>query len=363
MATYFLYTTILAVVSSSGYIAEHGNTPLLRLNARVVCFFTMLIPAILRYAIGTDYLGYVNIYAHNLSIEPGFMLIGALCHAFDLSAWWFFAITSTMTYYLVCFLLPRKHLFFILTFYVLFFCYLNSYNIIRQLLATSFLLCGLSFYQEHRIKSILFFLASVLFHYSSIIILPCLIFCGLFGKIKFNLLQRIFFVLLCVAVIFTLDFESIVLSIITKFIPRYREYSSLFAKSGGIHLGMGMMITMSLPVIVIFNSVKMSKIPNGAFFINCNIFYLLLWCLIITVPPFGRLGGVVVFIPLLSLGMLFESNKKYSNIYYYALLTIYTMLYFYMIGTSTQGTASAGINPYTSIFDMASFVKIIFNNR
>jgi hypothetical protein len=347
MFTYFLYFSILAFIASFSYIAEHGNTKILRFNARLICFFVMLTPAILRYGIGTDYFTYISWFNNKHYEETGWHFLISLCYKFNLSSWWFIAITSVITYYLICFLLPRKHLFFILTFYILYFCYLNSYNIIRQLLGSSFLLCGISFYYNHKKpKAYLFFTVSVLFHISSLIIFPII----LLSKMQINKYIRILFLSIGIAIILKINLWELFLQIIGLFSGRYARYFLFSDQSSRNVRGIGVMINMLVSFIVLCNSKKIEKQTNGNFVLNVNYFYILL-CLLVFKLPTGRLNSALVFIELFSIGILLDSNKKYRTVYLYSFLLFEFILFNRMLSVSLQGTASAGIYPYSSIFD------------
>ncbi|MHB9293769.1 hypothetical protein Holit_02899 [Hollandina sp. SP2] len=347
MFTYFLYFSILAFVASSSYIAEHGNTTILRLNGRLICFLVMLIPAILRYGIGTDYLNYISWFNNKHYEEIGWYVLISLCYIFNLSSWWFIAITSAITYYLICFLLPRKHFFFILTFYILYFCYFNSYNIIRQLLASSLLLCGISFYYNYKtVKAYLFFFIAVLFHFSSVIIFLII----LLSKIQINKYIRILFLFIGIGVILKVNLWELFFQILSLFSGRYARYLLLVDPSTRSVRGIGVMINMLVSVMVLYNSKKVEDQVNGNFVLNVNYLYILL-CLLVFKLPTGRLNSTLIFIELFSIGILLDSNRKYRTVYLYSFLFLEFVLFIRMLSMSLQGTASAGIYPYSSIFD------------
>jgi len=140
--SYFLYLSILLVVGASAYVATRGNTAYLRLNARIVCFCAMFIPAVLRYGIGRDYMTYVRVFNRQETSEAAYNLIIWLGHRLDLSSWWFFFCAALLTYFPLCFFVPRRFVFVTHTFFILLVCYLSSWNLTRQISATAFILCG-----------------------------------------------------------------------------------------------------------------------------------------------------------------------------------------------------------------------------
>jgi hypothetical protein len=306
----------------------------------------MLIPAILRYGIGTDYFSYIRWFNDRHYEEIGWFLLISLCHILKLSSWWFIAITSAITYYIICFFLPRKHFFYIMTFYILFFCYLYSYNIIRQLFATSLLLCGISFYYNKKETiAYLCFVTSVLFHLSSVIIFPII----LLSKIEINKYIRIIFLFIGIAFVLNVNLFELFYKLLNFFSPRYARYFLLFDHSRKVR-GIGIMINMIVSIMILYNSEKIAKQTNGNFVLNTNCLYIFI-CLLAFKMPTGRLNILLFFIVLFSIGILLDSNKKYRNIYFYSFLLLEFILFVRMISTSVQGTASAGIYPYSSIFN------------
>jgi hypothetical protein len=347
MFTYFLYLSILILVASFSYIAEYGNTSVLQFNARAICFLAMTVPAILRYGIGTDYFNYFRQYETMNYVEPGWFFFYSLCHKLGLSFWWVIAITSVLTYYMVCFLLPKRNYFYILTFYILLFCYLNSFSGIRQLMAMSFLLCGLSdHYYKKKLKAYLFFVIAVLFHTSSIIVFPIV----LLSKIKVNKYLRYFLFFFGISIILFLDFDYFFSLIANSILPqRYADYYKILTQHRP-RTGLGIIINMLISIVIMLNSGKMEKRPNGNFIINLNFFNILICLLAFKLPTF-RLNAGLVFIQLFSLGYLLDSNKKYRTIYLYSFTFLELILFIRLLLTAVINVYP-GVNPYRSIFNI-----------
>jgi hypothetical protein len=214
------------------------------------------------------------------------------------------------------------------------------------MLATSLLLCGVSFYYNHKkIKAYLFFVIAILFHLSSLVIFPIIF----LSKIQVNKYVRILFLFVGIGVIFKINLWELFYQLLNLFSERYARYFILFNQSERSVRGIGVMIYMLVSIMVLCNSKKIEYQVNGNFVLNVNCFYILL-CLLAFKLPTGRLNGSLIFIELFSIGILLDSNKKCRNIYLYSLLLLVFILFMRMLSTSIQGTASAGIYPYASIF-------------
>jgi hypothetical protein len=215
------------------------------------------------------------------------------------------------------------------------------------LLGSSLLLCGISFYyNDKKPTAYLFFTISVLFHISSIIIFPII----LLSKIQINKNIRILFLFIGIGIILKINLWELFSQIIGLFSKRYARYFLLSDQSSRNVRGIGIMINMFVSFIVLYNSKKIERQTNGNFVLNVNYLYILL-CLLVFKLPTGRLNGALIFIELFSIGILLDSNKKYRTVYLYSFLLLEFILFNRMLSVSLQGTASAGIYPYSSIFD------------
>jgi hypothetical protein len=105
---------------------------------------------------------------------------GGASHTLLLSA----AITLALVFGFVWKVSPNKTLSIILFFGV--FGFLLSFNVVRHSIATGFIVYGLYFHQEKRIKlSFMFFLCAILFHYSSFLFLLIYLLMNWLSNLKF----------------------------------------------------------------------------------------------------------------------------------------------------------------------------------
>jgi len=349
--TYFLYTTILILAASSAYAAQHSKDAIQMIFARIFCFLCLFIPAALRYGIGRDYFSYYRIYennfpAHMQRLEPGFVFIGNLSHWIGLSPHMFIAAISGITYALVCFCMPKKHFFVIIMFFILSFAYLDSYNIARQSLAMSVLLCGLFlFYGNRKITGFFLFVIASLIHYACLVTVPILI----ISQIKVNMYFRICLIIAFVLIGINESFLLWLVDIAASINPRNR---ALFYAIKTTQLNFGITyIIFSLPVILmLLNAKKILQQPNGNFILNLNTAFLSVIIMAYFVAIIGRFVNLLFFIPLFSMQILYNANKKYAKLYHIFLVFCFSAIFFRYIEYHSIDTTGFGISPYDSIF-------------
>jgi len=351
LPTFFLYLSIFVLSSSFAYVAQYCNGSSARISARFLCFFVLFVPAALRYGIGTDYFNYVNMYergfpSHMQILEPGFRFFGLLNYRIGVSAHIFIAIVSGITYALLCFCLPRRHIFVAVTFFVLSFLYLDSYNIIRQVLATVILLYAFSLMYGNKPKQgFILCLVASLMHFSSLIALVIL----LVSHIKTNNLSRFVFITVFIFVGTNEWFLSMLVYIAAAINPRNLALSVLLVQPE-INLGVTYIIFALPSIFIVFNSKKILLQNSGNFILNANVFYIGIMMLAFAVEIVGRFVLVMFFVPLFSMQILFDADKKYAKIYRYILGLCFLAIYMRYIEHSMLGTATAGVSPYRSIF-------------
>ena len=75
--------------------------------ARWLFFFTLFVPAAIRYEVGYDYGNYSEIYNNLVDAyidEPGFLLLQNSARYLDLETQWIFILTSFVMYFTIFFL-------------------------------------------------------------------------------------------------------------------------------------------------------------------------------------------------------------------------------------------------------------------
>lgn len=352
--TYFVYNTILILSAVFSFLAEYSVLKSSRIISRFLLFFILFIPAAIRYDIGTDYSNYIDLYnsLNNTPIEIGYYYINLFVHHFHLSTQWIFAISSFITYSIVCFGLHGRFFCLTIIFYVLLL-YLWSYSIIRQAIAMSFIILAMNFliYGKNKRYFICIILATF-FHYSSIILIP------LFFVNKFSLNKKtiILFILCCIICIFNsflIDFlfNS---SLITN--SKYSVYlTSTYNRNTEIGSGIGVFISLLVPLASIFYYHRIIQSDNRLKgILNMNLLYILFYCMALNIYIFNRVSNLFSFAPIMIIAPLTYviSNKKKRYILISSFILLHVLMYEKIIFISSKFLGEGlGISPYTTIFN------------
>ena len=204
--TYLVYISVLIFSSICAYCVSRSRNYETEFFFRMATFLCMFLPAALRYGIGTDYFNYIDILNSrtlNSNIEWAYRMMNDIIRYLNLDIQWIFIISSFLIYIPICFLVKKNKI------YVLFFIllvYLRSYNIIRQAIAISFVLCAFSHYIENR-KNIVLIIGALFastFHFSALLILPLI----LFLKIRFNKSFILIFLVILMVLVINGNLES-----------------------------------------------------------------------------------------------------------------------------------------------------------
>jgi hypothetical protein len=133
---------------------------------------------------------------------------------------------------------------------------------------------------------------------------------------------------------------------------RYASYAKHSSHGNQTRLGtgLGVIVNLILPVIVLLNSKKIQRTKKGNFVLNMNCIYIAAYILALQIDIFTRIRESLIYIPLFSIGFLIDSNKKYAKVLYGFLFAVYIVFYIKNISISPVGSISSGILPYRSIF-------------
>ena len=329
MFSFFLYFSILLIASSSAYIAQYGNNFSLRISARFICFFSMFIPAALRTT-GTDLGNYMLIYEKQFpdnlqQMEIGFKYLGIFCYKLNFPAHLFIVTVAAITYWILCFNIPRRFIFLIIIFYNLMFCYLDSYNLIRQYLAISFLLYGIILYfNKKELRGLISILFATSIHISSAVGLLII----LFSNIRMNNYFRIIVVLLLIIALPV--FLPEIIGLFAFFLPRVSGILTTVLIRPSFNTGLSMLIYATIPLLVMLSNkdiIREYNIKKGNFIVNCNFFYLNIVAFGTFGMNFFRLHAALVSIPLFSIPILLNCNKKYRDIIFFPFLFFCIMFF------------------------------------
>lgn len=351
--TLLLYNFILFFAIIFSYCAERSIGKWQRIFCRVMVFFTLFIPAALRYGIGTDYSSYEDIYNGNVYglLEPGFVIIVNSFNSWGVSSFFFFAFMSFLTYLPICFWLKRKYYSWIVPLYVMFF-YLQTYSIIRQALCVSFLIYAIQLMMMHKpYKALFWIIFSSMFHFSGIFLLPFLF----LGKIRYNVPLVISVLLVLVVGIYKFDFISMIFSSSIYQESKYAGYeSTAFGAETELGSGIGVLSSILFPFIfIIFSKEIVDKEKGYSFLIIFSVFFIVAQILSAKIHIFNRVFDTIRYLPIF-LYPIFYKNVffKYKTILVGILLLLTFILFEKSILVNNTAIGGGlGISPYVSIID------------
>lgn len=258
-----------------------------------------------------------------------------------------FAIVALMTYFPICFLLPREKFPLIIFFFAVTF-YMNTYSILRQSLSVCIIAYAFNYLILHggKIRFAIFVLIAALFHTSAIL-------CLLFVFIKPIQSVKVIFIIIAAALgfVFFTDIVSIIFNSPLFLASRYADYASNeFSRETELGSGLGWMIRLSLPIVVLLSTpFIIKKNANFTYLIAANLLYACALILCTRIYIFGRFVFCFHFVTFLSIGMIYDCLGKYRKIIVLG-LALLTLAYFYVsIFMDTSG--AVGVCPYKTIFN------------
>lgn len=354
MISYLLYNTILIGSATSAYLAEKLDSKYLRRVFRFFVFLFLTIPSSLRYYTGTDYGHYISIFNNPVKLQSRELLwryLNYFIKFLDLPVQYLFVFSSILIYYPLCFKLQRKNFFLTIILYIVFMYYFKSYNVIRQMIAVSFVLWAFIEFEKKKYgKTLILLIIALGFHNSAIIIFPTffLTFITIRGKrLPFIIIVMLF--LICIRV----NTIEIILSILSLVGSKYARYarSSFYTSKMPIGSGLGVTARLLFPLLTIFFYYRIRQLyPRKKILLNLSFVYIISYVMAAQYVILGRLRDVFIFVPLLISGVAIEAAGKYRKIVLLSLLTLNTLLFEIDIKRHTRDTFSNSIYPYYSIF-------------
>lgn len=363
IGSYFVYFSILILSVLCGHKIERSRTKREEHNFRVLLFLVLCVPAVLRYNIGTDYPQYALIYDFISDVDSGKIEIGyrwlcVLLNKLGADSFWMFFVMSILTYAPFCFGTPRDMMKGCTFMFVCAF-YLNSYSLIRQAVAISFLLYATFQLLEGRgAKFLLFVLIASLFHRSALLILP-------FYFLRKQAEKPVVVIGCCVVALFIMLSANIVEAIfgnqlfMNSSYGRYAE--SDFAQETEMGTGLGVLSRMALPILALCMVKQLREGENKEQFKNTG--FIALMCIACVVAMylatrihiFNRLGDLFRFVSILCMGIVaahtrfqFKKGILACFAFVYILLFLFDMIRcVQMIGFP----GGLGIMPYQTIFE------------
>jgi hypothetical protein len=142
---------------------------------------------------------------------------------------------------------------------------------------------------------------------------------------------------------------SMIIYVGTLISPRYGVYAALLMKAE-MNTGLSLLIYALPSILVLVNSKTIIRQDNGNFILNLNACFVLVMILVYRIAAFGRVHMALMFIPVFSLQILYDSNKRFKTLYHYFFIVVFFALYYRYIGHNT-GPGTMGIFPYNSIIN------------
>ena len=395
LGSYILYFTILVLSVICAYRIEQSETEGEERGFRILLFLVLTVPAVLRYDIGTDYPHYVLIYdfiadVNVERVEWGYRFLCSLLNRIGANSFWMFFVMSILTYAPFCFGTPRSVMTGCTFMFVCAF-YLNSYSLIRQAVAVSFLLYASFRLLEGRGKRFLVYVViASLFHRSALLVLP-------FYFIR-KQMEKPWAIACCCCAAFGVVLGANVIEVLFSnqlFLESsYGRYvDGDFAQETEIGTGLGVLSRMALPVLTLLfvrqlreedaeeeteretdcinedrvglserdedtgveSEDKEDKLENTGYIFLVCIAYVVAMYLASKVYIFNRLNDLFRFVPILCMGLFF------SKIYFRLKKTVlagFILLYVLLFALDLVGSAKMvgfvgglGVMPYQTIFD------------
>ncbi|MCS2154920.1 EpsG family protein [Scandinavium goeteborgense] len=354
LPTYTIYLCVLFFSSVMAFGFEHSKS-----NFRWVLwgmlFFTLWLPAAIRYGVGTDYYRYINmvdsVRLGYISTELGYYLINLSVVLLDISPQWAIALSSFIVVLFCLKAIPKKY-FAISVFVFVATFYLPAFSLIRQAIAIAFIAYAVrSYIDGNKIKYITFIVLGAFFHLSALILLPFYFLAKIKASAVFLIIGMIF---LSVAIFIGGGLNTIVNS---DFLAqsKYGYYAaSNFVEDAKIGSGIGVLIKMMLPLLLVINSKAVLKLNP-----NLN---LLIWisagCIIsnicsMKIQIFNRLADVFLFSNFIVLPYLLASFSKdiIRKVSLIAITSIFFIFYCRTIQVNyNDDQGGIGISPYDTIF-------------
>jgi hypothetical protein len=203
--------------------------------------------------------------------------------------------------------------------------------------------------KEKSIKWVFCFICASLFHLSAVITVPIV----LISTIKINNVVRMIMLIAILMIIYMVVDMNFIFDIAGLVSARYASYAkhASFGKQTQLETGLGVIVNLILPVIILLNSKNIRRMKKGDFVLNMNCIYIAAYSFALQIDIFTRIRESLIYIPLFSIGFLLDSNKKYAKVLYGFLFVVYIAFYIKSISISTVGSISSGILPYRSIFN------------
>lgn len=305
-----------------------------------ISFLIIVIVAGVRYKVGIDFNNYVKLYEavswkgdivstfnYLLSLdEPGYMLMNyVIKEIFNNSQVVFFVSSCITTFFIFKSILKEKdniNVGLALFIFMMMF-YIQSFTLVRQLIAASIVLFSLNFiYERNFIKFILYVLLATSFHYSALAIIPFYFFYSQNHNISIKKIG-----VMVILVIIWVNFNSLIESIFTG-----SRYISGFSNTGE-PFGVGQIIK-RLPMLFLLLFFKKKLIqanPKNKIYIELFIFEFIIAQFAYKLPIINRLVLNFSISQILLIPAFAKIAKHKSSIIVNYIIVLFGLLYFFYL--------------------------------
>jgi hypothetical protein len=363
VATLLFYNILCILAFTFALLYEYVKERFVSVLGYVFSFLSLWIPSAIRYGVGTDYMGYYySFFQHDImdiDTEPAFYFINWIVLKLGLGVQWIFVLSSFITYIFAYASFPKKKFSLCVLFFT-FYMYLASYSLVRQGMAISIIMYGISqLIKGRHIQFIILVCIASLFHYSALIMIPTYLFSNLkFGTKSLLLLLSVgVFIIIKFDIVDQLMNNSLLLTSKYGVYATYREYAEP-PKGGGT--GIGVMIRLFLPVMILFFTSKVKQIMSNNYIIIIScLTYICAYLCALQMHIFNRLVDAFMFAPIFGILLFVQliNYDKYNIKYIKVCLLFFILIINFMnfnqaiLRNTNKGNGGLGINPYSSIFN------------
>ncbi|MRG85071.1 EpsG family protein [Salinibacillus xinjiangensis] len=298
----------------------------------------MALIASVRYYVGTDYWKYEEGYINNdfWFPEVGLKVVANIFHFFNLDVQLFFlAIAISIQLLIVKSLREysennREILVYALFFFITFYYFNHSMNIIRQYIAIGILFLNFNNIVEKKfIKYNIYFVFMLLFHQSSIILYPVYFIPRLFKKVINNRSYRNIALLLSFGLMFV-RFDELITSILLKFGGRFSYYAKWGAeKYLEYDLSWKMLIVLIVKLIItlwiVNNKEKFIKTKKQEVLFTIYFFGMVLTFILYPMLIFRRLLMYINIVEIVIYALFIQKQSKHGKM----ILISWALMYYF----------------------------------
>jgi hypothetical protein len=344
----FFYIFLLVLSTASSFCYSKSRDVNVSTFFLITTFLILFTPSALRFGIGEDYFNYVeifNIISKGLPTrsEIGFYFICKFVSLMGLDVQWLFVIVSFLTILFLFLSIDKKYFFLCIPVYMMLL-YCESYNIIRQILASSICLFSTKcFINKKKIKGILMCLLAATFHSSSFIVLFVLLLTLLVNiskSLSYMIYISLFIVFLCFDVMGV--FQNITYISYYRYYLTTMNYSETPIKSG---------IGIILQTVILFTALYYCNENENNNDSEHAVCVLMILCLLIgqllmnKISVFYRFASVFYFSYMIIFPRIYKSNSKYRSLGLIMISSIICLLFIMNISKDQWA-----VIPYQSIF-------------